>query len=289
MDITFLTTPDAPMSDSDILTLKALEEKNVSARFTPWDTPLETLEKTDLLMLKTVGGYYKMAEAFEAFLDKTKTFSTPIQNSPSLVHWNMHKTYLKALEEKQVPIIETVWIDKGTDCDLAALLAKKGWKKAVLKPIISAGSFNTWKLSPETLARVEKPFLETLPKAGYMLQPFMEKIITEGEWSLIFFNNIFSHGLLKKPTQGDFRVQKQHGGAYTPARPSEEMLAIATHALSQLPEAPLYARVDGVNTENGFRIMEVELIEPDLYFDFVPECLPNYINALLATHSRRGT
>ena len=43
------------------------------------------------------------------------------------------------------------------------------------------------------------------------MQPFIENIQTEGEYSLFFFNGEYSHAILKTPAAGDFRVQEEHG------------------------------------------------------------------------------
>ena len=38
-----------------------------------------------------------------------------------------------------------------------------------------------------------------------------------------------------------------------------------------LPEAPIYARVDGLVLDGTLMLMEVELIEPELFFHLAPE------------------
>ena len=42
----------------------------------------------------------------------------------------------------------------------------------------------------------------------------------------------------------------------------------AARAIDALPERPLYARVDGVVREDAFLLMELELIEPNLFLEF---------------------
>jgi hypothetical protein len=84
---------------------------------------------------------------------------------------------------------------------------------------------------------------------------------------MIFFNGSFSHAVLKKPKVGDFRVQKQYGGQYQRVDPSAELLQVARH-IATLENDLLYARVDGIIIDNQFHLMELELIEPDLYFEF---------------------
>ena len=45
--------------------------------------------------------------------------------------------------------------------------------------------------------------------------------------------------------------------------------------------APLYARIDGVETDDGFRVMEVEVNEPGLFFPTAPAAALRFAEALL--------
>ncbi len=102
-----------------------------------------------------------------------------------------------------------------------------------------------------------------------IIQPLIEEII-QGEWSLIFFNNSFSHAVLLEPATNDFRVQIRHGGTVKLAEPSLSMINQAKKILSTLKDIPLYARVDFVCKDNEFYLLELELIEPALFFRLAP-------------------
>ena len=49
-------------------------------------------------------------------------------------------------------------------------------------------------------------------KREFMAQPFLSHVVTEGEFSLSYFNGKLSHTILKTPRAHDFRVQEEHGG-----------------------------------------------------------------------------
>jgi len=90
-------------------------------------------------------------------------------------------------------------------------------------------------------------------------------VTTQGEWSLLFFNKQFSHGVLKKPKSDDFRVQNDFGGT---AERTEVPLFVREQAeqwLKLIKEPLLYTRVDGVVSNGKFVLMELELIEPVLF------------------------
>ena len=95
----------------------------------------------------------------------------------------------------------------------------------------------------------------------------MPSVISEGEYSLFYFNNIYSHALLKKPASKDFRVQEEFGAEHTSISPEKLLLRSAEKVLCQIPSATLYARLDFVRNNNEFLLMEAELIEPALYFN----------------------
>jgi hypothetical protein len=108
----------------------------------------------------------------------------------------------------------------------------------------------------------------------------MSEIQEMGEISLLFFQGKFSHSILKKPINDDFRVQSQFGGQYQIYLPDELMLKTAENIIKTFGGDLLYARVDGILKDGKFLLMELELIEPDLYFNYVPEAKKRYLAAL---------
>jgi len=115
-------------------------------------------------------------------------------------------------------------------------------------------------------AAFEAQFAEEKRNFSLMVQPFIRQIVSQGEWSLVFLDGGYSHAVLKKPADGDYRVQQQHGGSLTPATPPPELIAQAAKALAAVPSPWLYARVDGCVLDAEFTLMELELIEPELFF-----------------------
>ena len=103
-----------------------------------------------------------------------------------------------------------------------------------------------------------------------MIQPFMPAIRSEGEWSLLFFAGELSHAALKTPKPGDFRSQPDYNAHLRVMTPPPEALALAHAALDYIGrDRLLYARVDMVrHADGGFCLMELELIEPDLYLTY---------------------
>jgi glutathione synthase/RimK-type ligase-like ATP-grasp enzyme len=117
------------------------------------------------------------------------------------------------------------------------------------------------------------------PQHEYLIQPFMESVISEGEWSFIYFNGQLSHVLLKQPAPNDYRVQGIYGGTIRSATPSAADLAQAETVMAKLPFELLYARLDFVRVKRQLSVIEIELIEPIFSFNLVPESIARLVTA----------
>lgn len=188
-----------------------------------------------------------------------------LPNSASLLAWNTDKIYLRDLAGRGAPIVPTLFRDRVTSRDTEAARASFGVDTIVVKPTISAGSKETLKLGPNDL-------LIGAPKGAAMIQPFLPAVSEEGEMSLFYFGGAFSHAVAKVAQNGDFRVQPHLGGKVGALDPAPEAFAAAEAVLAATPEAPAYARVDLIRRLDGrLALMELEMIEPDLFLDFAPD------------------
>jgi glutathione synthase/RimK-type ligase-like ATP-grasp enzyme len=136
-------------------------------------------------------------------------------------------------------------------------------------------------LTPENLAQQADELKAIFANREFMLQPFLTGIVEEGEYSLFYFYGHYSHSILKQPGSGDFRVQEEHGGQLKSIQPCEEMLTTARHCLAALPEDVLYARIDLVRHKNEFVVIEIELIEPSLYFNMDADSPQRFVDAFI--------
>ena len=117
-----------------------------------------------------------------------------------------------------------------------------------------------------------------------IVQPYLPEI-TDGEWSFIFFDGVLSHAVRKRPVAGDFRVQPQYGGVTTKETPRPELVEQAAAILAAVPEEvehpPLYARVDACEVDGELLLMELEIIEPQLFFRCDPESADRFADAVV--------
>ena len=276
--LTCARLPELLESDQKLIPLFAKE--NISAKAVIWDDESIDWTEFDCLIFRNTWDYYQKEIAFNLWLNKIESLGIKTFNPISIIQKNKHKFYLKELEKDGISILSTIFLEKNTTPDLNNLIPKN-WKKIVIKPAFSAGSYLTKLVDRSELESIKKEFKEHFETKDFLLQEFRPEIKELGETSFIFFNGIFSHAVNKKPIENDFRVQIQYGGKYTLIEPNQDLLLQAELVVSKIPEKLLYARVDGIIIENKLHLMEIELIEPDLYFDLADGARERFVEAFL--------
>ena len=221
----------------------------------------------DSVIVRSTWDYQNDSEKFIGVLEKINCVSH-LENDLDLMKWNMNKNYLFDLEQNGVKIVDTIWERKFNRNLAHEYFDKLDTDEIIIKPNISANADNTFRLTREKLDKNLGQLEKIFTAREFMVQPFLNSIIEEGEYSLFFFDGKFSHSVLKKPKENDFRVQEEHGGNIQPFKVSSELISIAENIIKKLSTIPLYGRVDLVKTkENEFALIELELIEPSLYLN----------------------
>ncbi|MGB1586242.1 MAG: ATP-grasp domain-containing protein [Thermoplasmatota archaeon] len=219
------------------------------------------------VLIRTPWDYAQHAMRFMGWLDALDAADTPVLNPTDVLRWNLDKRYLLDLEVKGHAIVPTRAV---RSLDKAVETAQRaGWADAVAKPVIGGGAEGLHRIRDGQLVEVNadaNPWGAAGATGRILVQPYLPEI-QAGEWSLYFFAGAYSHAVLKTPAAGDFRIQEEHGGATQAAKPPAHVLAAAQAISADVPDA-LYARVDGVVVDGRFLLMELELIEPELYFRY---------------------
>jgi glutathione synthase/RimK-type ligase-like ATP-grasp enzyme len=248
-----------------------------------WSDPNYPWRDCDAVVIRSCWDYHLRSEEFLLWIAFLESSGCNVWNPPAMIRWNADKSYLRSLEDQGIPIVPTLWCELGETPSLADALREQGWAKAVIKPRISATAHRTQLVEAKNAEAGQSLFEELAAGPGVMVQEFMDSIVSEGEWSLIFFGGQFSHAVLKTAKPGDFRVQNDFGGKSLVADPPAHVLECAIRAVRAVGET-LYARVDGVvdraRNEDQFRIMELELIEPALFLTSHPQATDRFADAI---------
>jgi glutathione synthase/RimK-type ligase-like ATP-grasp enzyme len=250
-------------AESERLMLPYLATAGVEAEFVDWRDPLVHVKRFDLVVLRTCWDYHLRAAEFLDWLRRTAC-AVPVLNTLETVLWNYNKCYLRELEAQGIEIAPTVFVADGSigAADRARIL---DWQKIVVKPAVSATAHNTWLMESAAFLRETEPAGKI--QSPYLVQQFIPEVATNGEISFIYIDGVYSHAVLKRPAAGDFRVQKDFGGSAAPLQPPAELLRQADEiagAVTRVRDS-LYCRIDAVERDGRLLLMELELIEPELF------------------------
>lgn len=266
--------------EEDNLLIKGFEAQGFQASPVVWSDPNIDWNQFDIALIRSTWDYLDAPELFLNVLSKIEASSCRLFNPLSAVKWNMDKHYLLDLEKWGAPIIPTYLASNAEMGALHKMFVDKQWQTVILKPTVGLGGSHSYRVPLHELDNTLTALRISQPRHQYLIQPFIETIITEGEWSFVYFNRQLSHVLLKKPAPDDYRVQGIYGGTIHSSEPQSHDLLQAEAVLDRLPLDILYARLDFVRVDGQLSVMEVELIEPIFSFNLVPESIVRLVNAI---------
>ncbi|MDQ6827076.1 MAG: hypothetical protein M3Z14_07765 [Candidatus Eremiobacteraeota bacterium] len=282
-DVTLVTCDAFPnlMTDDQLLR-EALEDRGLDVRAAIWSDETVNWALSRLTVLRSTWDYHFRIEEFKRWLDSVET-QTEVTNPAPIVRWNMHKGYLEDLARRDVPIAPTIFLRQGSAVDVRALGDVRGWHEIVIKPCVSGSAYHAQRFLGDAMAVDGAAHLAMLLRMqDVMVQPYMPAVETSGERALVFIGGTFSHAALKAPFSSGLSAGKLTAPKYYP---TEEEVAFATRVVATLDVVPAYARVDFVVTESGPVVMELELIEPALYFSFEPKAAGRLADVFMARES----
>jgi hypothetical protein len=293
--IGLLTTDEAALAGRDRDTARlteALRAGGWSADAPIWYDEGVDWAAFDLIVIRSPWDYSWRHHEFMAWLEGASKV-TRILNAPDLIRWNIDKRYLDDFAALGVPQIPTTFC--ATAGEAAAAVERLAGQRLVVKPSVSAGSRDTGLFaSGDPGARLLAEQIITTGRTA-MVQPAAESILTGGENGLFFFNGRYSHAFHKGPilAPGGGYV----GGAYRPeitrTDPAPAEVELGGRALAAMARIaadrgfagdaalPLYARIDMASDADGSpQLIEVEVFEPNLVTDIVPEAVAAFTTAV---------
>lgn len=258
---------------------RALSNAGMEVRPCAWDRWQG--DEAELALPLLAWGYHLQWPEFRRKLAQWGSLGAAVRNPVDMLRWNADKRYLLGLRKDGIPAIATSCMDTLDAASLHALA--RDWRTDVLvvKPSVSASAWRTFLWRPGE----DVPSGAGAPSAtGWVVQPFRSEIRTQGELSLVCFDGAFSHAVRKTVVVGDgdeFRVQSEYGGAVAATDIDARLADLAKALLRRLACVPLYARIDLVLTPQPL-LMELELIEPELFLQHHPEAPARFAAAVSA-------
>ncbi len=264
--VTYQNNPLDPDPDLDIPVLtQALAEQGYRVELIDWQL-CNAPENYDVLLIRSTWNYAQNLDSFTSWLLNASS-ETQVINPASVIIKNINKSYLFDLEKYGVDVISTSIISSLDDLNF------ESWPNSeiVFKPIIGAGARGAFVTRSEVEAfnKVKQHFQAS--PIPLLKQPYLTEVDTAGEIAVVCCNGDALHAVIKKPalTQGG------HGDFAGNVSISEELkIFIAKIMEFEIESQPIgelfYSRIDVVPTEEGYKLMELELFEPTLFLDTNP-------------------
>ena len=275
-EVALVTCADERYQEPEVhVAADALRAAGVSTDVVSWDEDRDW-GAYELVVVRTPWDYFDRVTQFLDWAARVER-ETSLVNPADVLRWNSHKGYLAEFTAKSVPTVPTRLVP-GPSTDVADQIREVPWEEIVVKPAVDGGARHAWRglRDDPSLSRVAERLTE---HGDVVVQPFVPAIV-DGERSLVFLGGRFSHAVRKVPKAGDYRSQRHLGGREVDHEPDSAELQVALAAMAAAPGRLTYARVDLVDWEGAPVLIELEVIEPDLFLRDVPERVDRFVEVV---------
>ncbi len=292
MRVTIATFEGMPpeFGGNDRLLLDKLTDRGIEINYIPWNAAGADWSTPDLVVVRSPWDY---ARRHGEFIDWVRSVEAPLENAPALIEWNSDKRYMADLACEGLPVVETDYVGPGDP--LPEIEAE-----VVIKPTISAGARDTGHFGPRSVAAGHELIERIRGDGGMaMIQPYIPTVETTGETAVVTVSGEVSHVLHKGAVLGHDEVAPVRQDSlrvaesmYDPSlvvagEASEDQLELTRRTLEVISERfdtiPLVARIDILRQPGGEPVLlEIEAIEPNLYFEQAPGAADRLADAIVA-------
>jgi hypothetical protein len=266
--------PEADV-DQEVLA-SALLRGGFDARLVAWDDPASDWDAAIPTVIRSTWNYVHDVDAFVAWAERAAR-AAPLLNPIEIIRGNVRKRYLLELAARGVAVVPTMLVERGGE--LPALPAGR----CVIKPEVGAGSLHARAFDAgEPGARDHLTALTA--RGAALVQPYVASVDEYGERSIVCIDGELTHAIRKTPR---FAGGVERVTGPLPIADDERALALA--ALEPVLDRVLYGRVDMARDDAGRpMVMELELVEPSLFFTKSPAALERFVTALRARLAPRS-
>lgn len=261
---TCMTLPEPDVDEAPLAA--ALAVGGFDAQLVAWDDPAADWDAPIPTIIRSTWNYALDVDAFLAWVDRVAK-AGPLFNPPEVVSGNVKKRYLLELAARGVPVVPTTLVERGESCALPA-------GRFVIKPEVGAGSLGAKAFDgPSDAARAHLAALTA--NGAALVQPYVASVEGYGERSIVMIDGELSHAIRKSP-----RFAGDSENIAGPFPIAEDEHAVASAALAPYGDL-LYGRVDlARDAQDRPMVMELELVEPSLFFNRGPGSALRYVAGL---------
>ena len=286
LDVALVSCVKLPEPDPDAAPLaRALADAGIAAEVLAWDDGAADWSRARLTLLRSAWNYPTRRDAFLDWAGRVAGVSR-LWNPLRVIRWNTYKGYLLELDDKGVPVTPTVLLKRGSETTLRAILEERAWQEVVVKPAISASSFRTRRFGRAEQDAGEAHLRELLAERDVLVQRYLPSVEDHGERALVWIDGELTHAVRKTPRfEGQDESVSGEAVAISPAEAD-----LARRAIDEVGAPLLYARIDVAPGPDGEPVlMELELVEPSLFFPQCPQALDRFVAGLRRRLDGGGT
>lgn len=262
---TCMTLPEVDVDEAPLMA--ALAAAGIEAQLVAWDDPAADWDAHVPTIIRSTWNYALHIDAFLAWCERAQR-AAPLINPVDIIRANVRKRYLLQLGARGVPVVPTQLVEPGTTTMLPA-------SRFVIKPEIGAGSLDT-KVFDRSDEAARAHLAHVTARGAALVQPYVPSVEEYGERSVIWIDGELTHEIRKSP-----RFSGDDESVSGPFPITADERAVAEAALAPYVDRILYGRVDLARDEAGQpMVMELELVEPSLFFSRHPPALDRYIAGL---------
>jgi predicted ATP-grasp superfamily ATP-dependent carboligase len=193
-------------------------------------------------------------------------------NDFNIIKWNINKKYLLDLEKKEINIVPSIITKNIHKNELKNLKYKTDF--FIIKPIFGGSS-------KDVLYKNINEFEDIITfKYDMIIQPYIEGMMN-GEYSLIYYGLYFSHMIVKKLKNKNDKILKFNNriveNVLNDNQYYDSLKLFSTNVLNNLNILPNYTRIDLIIDNGMIYLLELELVDPNLFYENNDEQLKNMI------------
>ena len=280
MRIALATAAQYPdLADDDRVLHQELKRRAIDTTPVIWDSEADW-SAFDTVVVRSIWDYHLKYDKFGQWLNTLAALGTAVHNPLSVLRWNSDKRYLAELEQRGVRITPTRIIEQNSKAGLDSILAETGWTHYVVKPTVSSTGYQTWFAGTPVTDADRRQFAAQSASMDLLVQQFAEGV-HRGERSFVFIAGAYTHCILKRAAANEFRVHIEHGGSVERTGATREEIGWAESVIAAWGESEwTYARVDAVADDSGLMLMELELLDPELFFSYDANAVERFIERI---------
>jgi glutathione synthase/RimK-type ligase-like ATP-grasp enzyme len=267
----FLNLPETSIFSTNVIlentiVKEELDKLGLKTKIVSWADKNFDFADAKLTLIRTPWDYFDRFDEFKVWLENVKN-KTILINPYEVIKWNMNKHYLTDLKNLGINIPQSIFINQNAKINFKNIFDEFKSEEIVIKPVVSGGARNTFRLDKNNCYKKEDLINELLLNQEFIVQPFIKSITNFGEISIMLINGKYTHSIIKKAKKGDYRVQDIYGGTIELYKPNQDEINFAIKAHNAYSPKPIYTRVDIIIDNMGkLAIAELELIEPQFWY-----------------------